>query len=409
MPLSAPSPQAFAEPASSAASLLGEITAGLSTGSDLPELLQRFLEPVVRLAGAQGGAMRLLSESDARLQLVSQDGPTPERCGADRPVDRHCGHCGQAADGARVVWAADPRACHDGAVPALGDGADGLDPASRSMLSVPLQHRGHVLGVYNLFYTQPHPPPPAVQALLKSVGELLGLALHNARLEAEHLRATVARERQLLAAEVHDSVAQSLAFVKMRLPLLHDAMRARDDAGAQRYYEDLRGAVSQAHSGLRGLLTDLRSPMDPQGLAHALDASVDAFRRGGDTELNFINDWPGLQLGAEQELQVFHIVQEALNNIQRHARARHASLHIAKPQRGELEIVIEDDGAGLAAAPQGGGAHYGLEIMGERARHMGGSLRVGARQGGGTRVQLQLPLPPAAPSRGADAVQGGAN
>ena len=417
MPHTAPPPQAITEAGVHAASLLGEITAGLSAGSDLAELLQRFLEPVVRLAGAQGGALRLLSESDERLRLVSQDGPTPERCGADRPVDRHCGHCGQAADGARVVWAADPRACHDGSD--LGDAAVGnpaaataglavgTDPASRSMLSVPLQHRGHVLGVYNLFYAQPKPPTAAVQALLKSVGELLGLALHNARLEAQHLRATLLRERQMLAAEVHDSVAQSLAFVRMRLPLLHDAMRARDDAGAQRYYEDLRSAVSQAHSGLRGLLTDLRSPMDPQGLAHALGASVDAFRRGGDTELDFINDWPGLRLGAEQELQVFHIVQEALNNIRRHARARHASLHIAKPQRGELEIVIEDDGAGLAASPLASSAHYGLEIMGERARHIGGSLRVGARQGGGTRVQLQFPLLPAATPGGGAAASAG--
>ena len=404
MPYSAPPPQAIVEPGSPAASLLGEIASGLSAGSDLPELLQRFLKPVVRLAGAQGGALRLLSENDARLRLVSQDGPTPERCAAGRLVDRHCGHCGQAVDGARVVWAADPRVCHDGAVQSDGDGKD---LTSRSMLSVPLQHRGHVVGVYNLFYARPKPPSAAVQVLLKSVGELLGLALPNATLEAEHLRATLQRERQLLAAEVHDSVAQSLSFVKMRLPLLHDAMRARDDAGAQRYYEDLRSAVSQAHSGLRGLLTDLRSPMDPQGLAHALDASVDAFRRDGNTELNFINDWPGLRLGAEQELQVFHIVQEALNNIQRHARARHASLHIAKPRRGALKIVIEDDGAGLAAAPLGSGAHYGLEIMGERARHIGGSLRVGAREGGGTRVQLQFPLPPAASPGGADAVQAG--
>lgn len=86
--------------------------------------------------------------------------------------------------------------------------------------------------MYNLFYSQAREPGEDVLALLKSVGELLGLALHNARLESENLRATLLHERQLMAAEVHDSVAQSLAFVKMRLPLLRDAMQTRDDARA---------------------------------------------------------------------------------------------------------------------------------------------------------------------------------
>ena len=81
--------------------------------------------------------------------------------------------------------------------------------------------------------------------MLKSVGELLGLALHNANLERENLRATVAGERQMMAAEVHDSVAQTLAFVKMRMPLLEEAVLEHDDARSLRYIGEVRQALSR--------------------------------------------------------------------------------------------------------------------------------------------------------------------
>jgi two-component system nitrate/nitrite sensor histidine kinase NarX len=377
------------KPASGAphSAILSEITAGLSAGRDLHELLQRFLEPVVRLAGAEGGAVRVLSDAGEQLQRVSEIGLSPQMCAAERSVERHCGFCGAAADELRVVWAADLSSCQTrcGSAPAA---------TPQRMLAVPLQHRGRVLGVYNLFFSGRDEPAPEVAALLKSVGELLGLALHNARLEAENLRATLAQQRQAMAAEVHDSVAQSLAFVRMRLPLLHDAMRARDDARSQQYFDDVRGAVSQAHAGLRGILTHLRAPMDPLGLVHALGASAEVFRRTTGTELDFSNALPDLRLEPEQEAQVFHIVQEALANVARHAAAQHARLCIGPTRRGEVEIVVEDDGSGLpAAAP--GATHYGLEIMLERARRLGGTLEIGARVGGGTRVRLAFAVPAA--------------
>jgi two-component system nitrate/nitrite sensor histidine kinase NarX len=89
-------------------------------------------------------------------------------------------------------------------------------------------------------------------------------------------------------------------------------------------------------------------------------------------------------------------VQEALNNVARHAAAQHARLRIAPAGADRIEIVIEDDGTGLAGAPRAGGSHYGLEIMRTRARRLGGSLDIGPRPGGGTRVRLSLPAAGAA-------------
>jgi len=384
-----------------AAGLLAEIAAGLATGSDLAPLLERFLEPVVRLAGAQAGAVRVLSEAGDRLQLVGSVGLPDDLSSRGTLADRHCGHCGHAADGQALVWATDLRDC------SARSGSSYFGQGCQRLLAVPLQHRGRTLGVYNLFFAGDKEPPPEVQQILRSVGELLGLALNNARLEQEHLRSTLLQERQAMAAEVHDSIGQSLAYVRMRMPLLHDAMHAHDDDRAQQYYDEVRRAIGQAHASLRGIITHLRAPMDPNGLVHALGASADGFRRSTGAELDFVNELPGLRLPHEQEIQVFHIVQEALTNVARHAGAQHARLHIAAEGAAAVQVVVEDDGSGLPARGVGS-SHYGMEIMAERARRIGGALEVGARPGGGTRVRLTFPVAGAAVSAAAVAAAGAA-
>lgn len=372
------------ETATAPATFLADLTAGLSAGRDPQSLLQRFLAPLVRLAGAQGGSVRVLAEDDDRLHLVGSLGPSASLCGAGETVDRHCGVCGRAADGADPVWAPGLGACRERSV------AGAQASQAQRLLAVPLRHQGRVLGVYTLFFDEDTSLSPDVLGLLDTVGELLGLALAHAREEAQRLTTTLAQERRMLAADVHDGVAQSLSFVKMRLPLLQDAMHAGDLPRAQQYLDDVNSAAGQAQGSLRSLLTQMRTTMDPLGLLHALDDAAQAFRRSTSTVLEFHNRLPDLHLTPDQEAQVFHVVQEALNNVARHAGARHAWLRIAAAAPGWAEIVIDDDGAGLAPA-SGGGSHYGLPIMQDRARRIGGSLSVGARPGGGTRVTLAVP------------------
>jgi two-component system nitrate/nitrite sensor histidine kinase NarX len=383
-----PPPAADRPPLTDDGGLLADIAARLGSEDDLGTLLERFLDPIVRLAGAQAGAVRVLSEAGDQLQLVSSLGLPAGLCNRSQAVDAHCGHCGAAADSHRLVWASDLHAC------AERSSGSYFGHECQRLLAVPLQHRGRVLGVYNLFFSGTDEPGTSVQAILRSVGDLLGLALNNARLERENLQARLASERQMMAAEVHDSLAQSLAFVKMRLPLLQDAMAAHDDDRARQYCDDVRCAVTQAHASLRGIITHLRSPMDPKGLLHALAGAVETFGRASGAELDFVNTLPRLALSPEGESQVFHIVQEALSNIARHAAARHAWLHMGSAGDGLAEILVEDDGAGLPRPAPCGGAHYGMDIMRERARRIEGTLEVGPRPGGGTRVRLVFPASP---------------
>ena len=370
------------------AGILADITAGVSVGQDLAQLLRQFLAPIIALAGAQAGAVRTLSRDGTRFEQVGSLGIPAGVCGIDSVVERHCGHCGIAADARQLVWTDDLANC------AARGGGHFFGSGCRSMLVVPLQHRGRLLGVYNLFFRDAAEPATAVKAMLKPVGELLGLALDNARLEQENLRSTLYRERQSMAADVHDAVAQSLAFAKMRMPLLEQAIGDHDETKSLRYCADVRQALSEAHTGLRQTLTHLHSPADPQGLHHALEAAAASFRLRSGVELQFVNAVPNLRLAADQESQVFHIVQEALANVTKHADAQHAWLTISR-ERDAVEIVVEDDGAGLptgAAAPDG--SHLGLAIMDERARRLRGEVRVGRRRDRGTAVRLRFPVAP---------------
>lgn len=346
-------------------------------------LLDRLLDPIVTLSGAEAGAVRLLSDSGERLQLASAIGLPLVVQQAEALVDRHCGLCGRTLDEQHAVMTSDLRDC------TARHGPGFFGASCRRVLSVPLRHRTRVLGLYNLYFADGVEPPPNVMPLLRSLGDLLGLALDNARLEAESLRATVLHERQQMAAEIHDSVAQTLTFVKMRLPLLQDALTDHDPAHAARYLADVRQAVGEAHESLREIVTEFRTRIGPRGLANALEALVARFRERNAIELSVVQRGLPLSLSADTETEVFHVVQEALANVERHSQARHAWLSIEGGPIG-FEVRVEDDGVGPRPGDEqcDDGSHFGIGIMGDRAQRMGGELVVQARPGGGTVVRL---------------------
>jgi two-component system nitrate/nitrite sensor histidine kinase NarX len=169
--------------------------------------------------------------------------------------------------------------------------------------------------------------------------------------------------------------------------------RGRDQAKATKYLDDVSQALDSSYSGLRSLITNFRNRMDARGLLHALQELVDGFFDRTGIVLDFNNHAPDLNLTPNQEVQVFHIVQEALTNIFKHSRAKHARITMML-EDGEYVISIEDDGIGLPLhADEKSGVHFGLNIMRERAQRLGGDIAVHARLEGGTRVALSFPAP----------------
>ncbi len=236
--------------------------------------------------------------------------------------------------------------------------------------------------------------------LVGPVSEMLDLVLDNALLEQERLQSSLLAERQMFASEIHDSLAQGLAFMRMRMSLLQDAIRAGNGAQSLKYFRDIHDALGEAHVGLRELITHFRQPVDQEGLVHALENTARTFHDRTGVALRIENRARDLRLPAEQEAQVFQIVREALANVIKHAGASHARVVLERTAR-SIRVSVEDDGAGTRIARRRAGAaagdHYGLEIMRERARRIGGRLRIVSAPGKGTQVSLSIPHGPASP------------
>jgi two-component system nitrate/nitrite sensor histidine kinase NarX len=367
----------------SALRVLSEIASSLSTEATVDELVSRYLSTMVRVAGALAGTVRLLTPDGRQLRLVSSVGLPPEMVERERLVPRDCGVCGESLESDRATWSGEPRACRG-----MNPGA--FLPGCGEVIAVPLRHKGALHGVYNLFLAEGQTLSEDVRLLFGAIGEHLGVALENAQLAHENSRATLVNERQLLANQVHDSVAQTLAYTRMRAAALRDAQRGGDPVRAERYLAEMEDAIEAAYGELRELIGRFRQPMDPRGLVAALQAALDAFARRGDARVAFDVRGPEPSLTAEEEMHAFHIVQEALANVHKHARARTVRVSL-ETDGGECRVCVEDDGAGFATGAGDRYEHFGLAIMHERARRLGGWLKIDSTPGRGARLCLSFP------------------
>jgi two-component system nitrate/nitrite sensor histidine kinase NarX len=382
-----------------ALSIISEVSANLADEDDVEELLGRFLGTMLRLAHASAGAVRVLTTDGRHLRLVGARGLPAEVVERERVVPIDCGQCGRAVLDNRTHYEIDLHDC------ATRTGHPYFDRECQAMVVVPLKHGGRLMGTYNLFLPEQFELPEEVVLLFRSIGEHLGMALENARLKRENLRIALMNERQMMAAEIHDSLAQTLAYMKMRVALLQDALADGEAERAGKYSADVGQALDMAYGQLRELLTQFRNRMDPLGLAHALREMAAGFQDRTGIALEFDNRVSDLRLSVDQEAQVFFIIQEALANVVRHSGATRARLSLEGA--GDYYVAtVEDDGRGgqgfFAIANRIGGFeehprlrdHFGLAIMRERARKIGGRIEVANLPDRGFRVRLIFPVMP---------------
>ncbi len=359
-------------------------------------MLDAFLVTVVRLAGAHAGAVRALSPEGDKLRLVAAWGLPEEVLEREALIDP-CGVCGDALRGDGVRVADDPARCGSLAVDSY------FKKVCTGTVAVPLEYKGRSVGVFTLFFDGVHSLRAEVIHLLRPVGQLFGLALENARLERENLHSSLLHERQTMAAEIHDSLAQSLTFMRMRMPLLQDAILREDQPRATKYARDVNDELGTASRRVREMVTHFRAGMDAQGLQRALEQTADTFFERTGIALEFDSREPLPKLPADREIQIYYIVQEALANVRKHSGGRSATLRIERAGA-EIVITVQDDGSGFPpeadraeAAMAAERASFGLEIMRDRARALGGRIAFENAPGGGARVSVRLPLAELAP------------
>ncbi len=357
--------------------------------SDLELALAPMLEAVVHFAGAAAGAIRVFEPGGAGLAPVVFCGPGPRAAAGQGVLARWCDRCAESAD-PQAACVRGGLCRHDERLPARQ-----LESVCRHVLVVPLKHAGRQVGMLDLVFDAPCELPAGMPAMLQAAGDLIGVSLDNARLSEEMIRVVLMNERQRMASEVHDSLAQGLTYMRMRMSLLSDAIRQGDELRAHKYWSDIDDAISHSHARLRELITCFRSRMDARGLVHALDEVAAHFFERTGVQARFVNRVAGFRLDPGREVEVFHIVNEALANVARHAQAHNAEVTLDRVAGG-FEVVVQDDGVGIVASAgpseRGGhNGHHGLAIMRERAARLAGDIVIEQVAGRGTRVRLRIP------------------
>jgi signal transduction histidine kinase len=261
----------------------------------------------------------------------------------------------------------------------------------RSELVVPIVASGRTLGVLNLESPDPAAFTDEDAAVLETVADVLAGALENARLYRRAQAAAVLEERNRLARELHDSVTQQL----FSMTLTSQAARAhleKNPPRAAAQLERLQETASAALAEMRALIFQLRPPaLRDQGLVAALQQHAQALarREGLAIALSVVGD-ERLARGLEQPL--YRIVQEALNNVVKHANAQNVSVSLEFANE-HVRVRVRDDGRGfdVDAAPSGDGRHIGVLSMRERAAEVGGTMTLDSTPGDGTQVTVTVP------------------
>lgn len=358
------------------------------TSIDLAEILDRALEAILDVTSAEVAEV-WLRDGDDELVLERQRGVDTDAFRERTRFKWGEGLPGLAASRGTPVLVhdleAEPRFLRQ-QVKRLG---------FKSFCALPLRHRFKVVGVLAVASRDREAlRSQAERGLLEGIGERLAIAIENSRLQEQVLDQAVLEERERIARELHDGLAQVLGYINTqtmatkRLVISNKLQQAEDqlnsmEEATRRVYSDVREAIMGLGSSLSG----------GDGFAANLKQYLTGYSdlSGVSVSLELGDKAPVLP--ASIELQLMRIVQESLSNVRKHAQATQASITFDSFDE-ELIVKIEDNGRGFFPDQRmrTGWPHFGLRSMSERANAIGGALEVVSAPDEGAKVIVKLPL-----------------
>ncbi|MCB1722859.1 MAG: histidine kinase [Gammaproteobacteria bacterium] len=379
--------------------ILYDVAASINQAQDLEQLLLRFLRVLKEMVNGVAATVRL-EQPDGTLRVVGSIGVNNEVLREREMLPLSLCLCGKALSPGDV-------ACDNPAMFCVKQLRRVMFADSEiETVSVPLDYHDELLGMYTVHVHKPGiSGREDIMELLQTVGSHLGMAVAKQRSDFEARRLSIMEERTTLAHELHDSLAQTLASLRFQVRLLEDLLQQGSGGDtASKDVQRLRAGLDEAHTELRELLNSFRAPVDERGLVSALEKLVDRFGRETGIHVLFQNECREPHLSSNEEMQMLRVAQECLANIRKHARAHTVRVMLSCRGNGIYSLLVEDDGIGFEDAAKRGrpGEHIGLSIMEERARRLGGTLRIESEMGEGTRVELTYQPQPQPRSRGAE-------
>ncbi len=404
--------------------VLHNISLEIASRLDTDEVLAEILKQAVRFLRAKGSSLALLDPATQLVRLVAIHNLPPEYQGVTLQLGEGAAGYSIATGSPLIVndyqqWAARSPIFQNSPFDAI--------------VSVPLRWEAQVFGSLNVIDIGKRRPFHEEDAQLLSLfGDLVSIALKNAELygqvkqagevleqtvesrtrelttakaeiaqkadELSRLLALTVRvqeeERTRIALDLHDGSNQLITGTLFELQAAQESLRASRAEAAVQKLEIAKGLLRSIEAENRRIISGLRPPiLDAQGLIPALKWHAGHFRETYGLACAVRITGKPSRLPPETEVAIFRIVQEAMNNVGAHAKARNVNVIVEGGPR-QLRVVVEDDGVGFdyqgaLGAPRG---HMGLVGMRERARGIGGHLDVRSTVGRGTKVRLDVPV-----------------
>ena len=379
---------------------LYDVSTLITGATTLDELAHGFTQRIARVAHADAVALRWSDEGNQRYLLLASQGLPQgmvehEQCLA--AGDCHCG-VPLAAPGVRVI-----------PMQSLPQG--NLGHCARAdfgtVVSLPIRLHERTDGRAGPVLPRPGRRRRRPNARCsRRWSAHLSAAMENLRLDGLAKEAAVSQERNLLARELHDSIAQSLAFLKIQVQLMRDALASGDAQRVQAVLAEIDTGVRESYGDVRELLLHFRTRTNGEHIEPALQTTLRKFEHQSGIKASLQMHGQGLPLAPDLQIQVLHILQEALSNVRKHARASHVWLDVQQQPHWRFEV--RDDGIGFQADdPARSETHVGLRIMAgacrAHRRHARADLHAGARHLGRAGAgRAGAPMRPPAEAQAAD-------
>ncbi|MBE0480033.1 MAG: GAF domain-containing sensor histidine kinase [Dehalococcoidia bacterium] len=373
--------------------IVSEIALMVNESLNLNVLLPHAMEKLIRVTRADSGELFLTDRRNRELSYALHVGIPTEASKLDSSALTNDDLVSEVARSNEPVVIEDMKTSESAFSTTLAVAG------FRSLAIVPLKSRSGIVGVFALLSFRPGRFKLSEVSLLTNIGNHIAVAIENARLSEKVQAMAIVEERERIAKELHDGLAQVLGYVITRSQAARQILRKMDEA--TEYLVELEKVAQDVYTDTREDILGLRASIaGDRDMVSALRKYLTRFSQMHDVRTTLeVGDQIIPCLSPQVELQVIRIVQEALSNIRKHAEASHALVKVSTKEN-EVILVIEDDGKGFDVdeLEKVEYSKFGIRTIRERAESIHSRLEIESRTGHGTKVTLSIPTNPPQPS-----------
>jgi signal transduction histidine kinase len=365
--------------------LLNDVATALTSSLDVDEILDKTLDLLLDYLEVEAGEIFLREDGEQELRLALHRGDfTQEFSHLDRFRVGE-GFIGMVAATGKPLVSNDLSHDMHYLRPAV------VEAGFKCIACIPLLAGGKVVGVMSAATRHDRKMDERELNLLAAIGTWAGMTIENARLNRQSRRLAVLEERERIGMDLHDGIIQSIYGVGLALDYARMSL-GEDPSQARQKIEESIDALNDTIRDIRAYILDLRPrQFHGEDLKQGLQRLVDEFQANCVTHVNLLGPEDGLvDFPKANATALFHICQESLANIAKHARAEHAEVHLWTARERVL-LEISDDGQGFDLRKMSVTLGHGLSNMHARARKVGGDVEITSAPGEGTTVLAWVP------------------